>query len=234
LAYGYHPTLPSNLPLRPPGDPLHVSVRRLSDAIASASQHLHRAQTSQARHYDRHHRDLQFNVNDQVLLSTANLKIAGRPYSKLGPLYIGPFPVTERLGPVTYRLRLPPALPIHPVFHVNLLKPYAQRPSSASVVAAPRTSLPNRGTDVTGPAAPAPAGTTGAPPTARPHQGEAGSRIPEERPRAAAELRSHSRTSAPSPAVARRRPGNGEPEPPPAGPRGPMPPPAVPPARTGG
>jgi hypothetical protein len=211
-----------------------VYVRQLSDAVASASQHLLRAQTSQARHYNRHHRDLQFNVNDQVLLSTANLKVSGRPYSKLGPLYIGPFTVTARLGPVTYRLCLPPELPIHPVFHVNLLKPYAQRPSYASIVAAPRTSLPNRGTGVTGPAASAPAGTTGAPPTARPHQGEAESRIPEECPRSAAELRSRPRASAPPPAIAQRQSGHGEPVPPPVGPQGPMPPPAVPPARTEG
>jgi hypothetical protein len=69
LAYGYHPTLPSSLPLHPTGVPLHVSVRQLSDAITSASQHLRRAQAAQARHYDRRHRNLQFNVNDQVLLS---------------------------------------------------------------------------------------------------------------------------------------------------------------------
>ena len=42
---------------------------------------------------------------------------------KLAPLYIGPYPIVERCGPVAYRLDLPVNISaIHSIFHVSQLK----------------------------------------------------------------------------------------------------------------
>jgi len=42
---------------------------------------------------------------------------------KLNPRYIGPYEILERIGPVAYRLALPPSLAgVHDVFHVSLLR----------------------------------------------------------------------------------------------------------------
>ncbi|XP_049405182.1 uncharacterized protein LOC125868603 [Solanum stenotomum] len=44
---------------------------------------------------------------------------------KLSPRFIGPYEILERVGPVAYKLALPPELDkIHNVFHVSMLRRY--------------------------------------------------------------------------------------------------------------
>ena len=49
---------------------------------------------------------------------------------KLSPRYVGPFEVKEIVGPVAYRVALPPELArVHDVFHVSTLQKYIPDPS---------------------------------------------------------------------------------------------------------
>ena len=49
---------------------------------------------------------------------------------KLSPRFIGSYEVIEKVGPVTYRLALPPELEnIHNVFHMSMLRRYTLDPS---------------------------------------------------------------------------------------------------------
>ena len=44
--------------------------------------------------------------------------------AKLAPQYCGPFEFLDRVGPVSYRLALPPTVKARNIFHVSLLKKY--------------------------------------------------------------------------------------------------------------
>ena len=49
---------------------------------------------------------------------------------KLSPRYIGPYEIIEKIGPLAYKLALPPELArIHDVFHVSMLRRYRSDPS---------------------------------------------------------------------------------------------------------
>ena len=65
-----------------------------------------------------------FKKGDKVWLDSRNLKTIY--HKKMKPKREGPFPITEVLGPVTYRLRLPATWRIHNVFHAALLLPYKE------------------------------------------------------------------------------------------------------------
>ncbi|XP_035546851.1 uncharacterized protein LOC118348728 [Juglans regia] len=49
---------------------------------------------------------------------------------KLGPRYIRPFEILDRIGPLAYRVALPPVLAgVHNVFHISMLRKYVPDPT---------------------------------------------------------------------------------------------------------
>ena len=49
---------------------------------------------------------------------------------KLNSRYVGPYEILDKVGPLAYRLALPPVLSrIHNVFHVSQLRKYVSNPS---------------------------------------------------------------------------------------------------------
>ena len=50
---------------------------------------------------------------------------------KLIPRYVGPYEILQRVGKVSYELKLPSELSsVHPIFHVSMLKKYIGNPES--------------------------------------------------------------------------------------------------------
>ena len=94
--------------------------------VDRAAAHILEAQAAQQYYANKHRRDVQFRVGDKVWLSTRYMQPRGT--AKFQPRFIGPFPVIARIGKAAYRLRLPPSMTQHPVFHVSLLQKDKPRP----------------------------------------------------------------------------------------------------------
>ncbi|KAL0152480.1 hypothetical protein M9458_052203, partial [Cirrhinus mrigala] len=108
--------------------------RRLWNHARTAIQKANQRYTTQ--HRRRHPPGRLFHVGDRVYLSTRNINLKSDS-KKLTPRFIGPYKITHRLNPVTFRLQLPASLRIHPVFHQSQLKHVFFSPLSPQVTAPP-------------------------------------------------------------------------------------------------
>ncbi|CAA3011866.1 DNA RNA polymerases superfamily [Olea europaea subsp. europaea] len=107
-------------------------VQMASENVKLIRENLKIAQDRHKSYADKRRKDLEFTVGDKVFLKLSPWKGVLRfgKQGKLSPRYIGPYQVTERIGPVAYRLDLPDELSrIHDVFHVSMLRKYIADPS---------------------------------------------------------------------------------------------------------
>lgn len=93
--------------------------------ISLLQQHLHRAQQRMKKQADKGRTDRSFQVGEMVFLKLQPyIQSSLDPHAnqKLAYKFFDPFKVLSKVGPVAYKLDLPPTASIHPVFHVSQLK----------------------------------------------------------------------------------------------------------------
>jgi hypothetical protein len=95
--------------------------------VIQIRQRLKEAQDRQKSYAYAHRTDQSYEVGDQVFIRIRPNKSTIRfgKGTKLSPRFIGPFKIQEKIGPVAYRLVLPPHLhKTHNEFHVSVLRHY--------------------------------------------------------------------------------------------------------------
>jgi len=125
--YGYNPQF--NVDLRQfakyPVPAAKEMAERLKNTHEDLTELIKMTQNQQAKYYDAKHKRVEYKVGDKVWLLSQNVRTQ-RPSKKLDWKRIGPYPILERIGTQAYRLKLPPSMKIHPVFHVSLLDRYIE------------------------------------------------------------------------------------------------------------
>lgn len=92
------------------------------DFMATLHDNLLWAQQCIKLQADKHRKDREFAVGEEVLLKLqpyAQSSLVNHPCHKLALKYFGPFRITAHVGAAAYRLDLPTSSLIHPVFHIS-------------------------------------------------------------------------------------------------------------------
>ena len=107
-------------------------IQGTEEKVKMNRERLKIATDRQKSYADMKRKDIRYEISEKVFLKVSPWKKVMRfgKKSKLSPRFIGSYEVIEKVGPVAYRLALPPDLEkIHNAFHVSMLRRYRSDPS---------------------------------------------------------------------------------------------------------
>ena len=102
-------------------------IQETEEKVKMIRERLKIVNDRQKSYADMKRKDIRYEIREKVFLKVSSWKKVMRfeKNGKLSPRFIEPYEVIENVGPVTYRLALPPELEkIHSVFHVSMLRRY--------------------------------------------------------------------------------------------------------------
>jgi hypothetical protein len=122
--YGRHPNIDRDPKgLRPIAEKAQIAVEKLQELHKNLQEELSFITQKMAQYANKKRSEgPALEEGGMVYLLRKHIKTK-RPSDKLDHTKLGPFKIHQKLGPVTYKLELPPGMRIHPVFHVSLLEP---------------------------------------------------------------------------------------------------------------
>ncbi len=136
VLYGYAP--PTNLVVN-----LHQNLTspvkewslERDQMVKILRERLQEAQNRMKQNADRRRVDKEYRVGEFVYLKLQPYRqhsVVARRCMKLTSRYFGPYEISERVGPVAYRLRLPVGSKVHLVFYISQLKQGVRRQEQIS------------------------------------------------------------------------------------------------------
>jgi hypothetical protein len=138
--YGLNPKVDFESDIRvdnPKEDQAHTLADHLSEIHDLIKSEISFAQDQQQEYASRHRLSSPaYRPGDTIWLNARNI-CTNRPSQKLDNKHYGPFPIVKEVGKYAYQLELPPAMDIHPIFHVLLLEPVRNDPLPHQVTHAP-------------------------------------------------------------------------------------------------
>ena len=104
--------------------------REYLEHVVAVHQHVRdtlcHTRMNMANQADRRRRTVNLKIGTKVYVDSTGINLdiySERPSKKLNPLYCGPFEILDRVGPVSYLLKLPASHPnLHPIFHISKLR----------------------------------------------------------------------------------------------------------------
>ena len=107
-------------------------IQETKEKVKMIRERLKVATDRQKSYADMRRKDILYEISEKVFLKVSPWKKVMK-FGKNGKLslrFIGPYEVIEKVGPVAYKLALPPELEkIHNVFHESMLRRYMSDPS---------------------------------------------------------------------------------------------------------
>ena len=107
-------------------------IQETEEKVKMIRERLKEANNRQKSYADMRRKDIRYEIGEKVFLKVSPWKKVMRfgKNGKMSPRFIRSYEVIEKVGPVAYRLALPPELEkIHNVFHVSILRRYKSDPS---------------------------------------------------------------------------------------------------------
>jgi hypothetical protein len=98
-------------------------IERIQHIRQQVHDILQKSNAKYKQHHDQHQVSHKFQVGDKVWLHLQKEFLTG-PHRKLHPLHYGPYTITKVVGDNSFELSIPPFLGLHPMFNVDLLRPY--------------------------------------------------------------------------------------------------------------
>lgn len=133
------PSLPSSLLDSSPMEVMTSMVMSRQATHIQLQRRLRKAQKAMKHYSNKHRRHVSFDVGDLVYVCPLPYRqtYVCPHYTKISKRFYGPFPITDKVGPVAYHFELLTNSKIHPVFHISLLKAHKGPPPTQTATLPP-------------------------------------------------------------------------------------------------